>query len=537
MQLADLIDIEWQLRQDEQMPPGELRGRDRAIGLALRDAGADFTDRHELASGWLRKAGPPPSLSPGRRIETALRRAPLLLAATGAAGGWSAATVALAYDGSFPVNVVHFLFVFVFLQLLVLALFAVSTALRRSFSLLPHLGPLQRSLRGLLYPTGRLAAWLIGRLPDENRHVLMARLGRLRDAAGERPRGALGLGDLRGAGALYGAIESWTLVSLTQWFAVAFNASALARCLYLVAFTDLAFSWSTTLDVSAAQFHRLVELIAAPFGWALPGAVPSEELVASSRYFRLDRTFGGAAAGAAQAAWVAEWWRFLVASLLTYALLPRLLLLLAACYGARRALASVSLDSARLLALFERLQTPLVDTRAVTSEPLPAGVAEGSGGAIPDLPAEPAIEGGGPPHERPCIALSWGEDWIAPPELARLIQGRFGWRVTGAFEAGGARLEDEHAAVEAVRAGLARRAQPIVIAVEAWEVASEELLSLLGALRAAAGERGRIIVGLVAHTAAGGWQAPREEDRKAWMRAVNAVGDPYLAVEVLAEAA
>ena len=45
---------------------------------------------------------------------------------------------------------------------------------------------------------------------------------------------------------LYADVERWMLFALTQRFGLWFNLCALATCLVLVIFTDLAFSWSTT---------------------------------------------------------------------------------------------------------------------------------------------------------------------------------------------------------------------------------------------------------------------------------------------------
>src|SRR5204863_307845 len=61
---------------------------------------------------------------------------------------------------------------------------------------------------------------------------------------------------LRSRRSLYHHLEPWLLLGLTQAFGVAFNLGALFGCLRLIVFSDIAFSWSTTLlQLDPAHFH------------------------------------------------------------------------------------------------------------------------------------------------------------------------------------------------------------------------------------------------------------------------------------------
>ncbi len=109
-----------------------------------------------------------------------------------------------------------------------------------------------------------------------------------------------------------------TAVVLSQqvslWFA---TGMLLAFGLYLLV-TDLAFGWSSTLEINATALHALTSTLSLPWQFLWPEAVPSLELVQQSRYFR------AAPAAAAVVTELGQWWRFLLLCLLVYVWLPRL---------------------------------------------------------------------------------------------------------------------------------------------------------------------------------------------------------------------
>jgi len=87
--------------------------------------------------------------------------------------------------------------------------------------------------------------------------------------------------------------------------------------LYLV-LSDLAFGWSSTLDITSEAVHQIVQVLSKPWSILWPGAVPSLELVEQSRFFRTENTPSAIAETAGQ------WWRFLLMNLLCYVVAPRI---------------------------------------------------------------------------------------------------------------------------------------------------------------------------------------------------------------------
>ncbi len=105
----------------------------------------------------------------------------------------------------------------------------------------------------------------------------------------------------------------WWLFYAGQWLAVGFSLGNLAAFTLLLLFTDLHFVWRSTL-LQAADLQPWLEILARPwYFWET--AQPTLEWLQQSRGNRL---------GEARA--LNDWWRFLLAAQLCYALLPRLLL-------------------------------------------------------------------------------------------------------------------------------------------------------------------------------------------------------------------
>ena len=254
----------------------------------------------------------------------------------GLALGWGAMTALVEVSRPHPVNVWSFLLAFVLVQLLLFLFTAAGAAALARARAAPR--PPARS-------TSCSARWsqrLAGRA--------------FRD--GERLEEWRALGHrLRARRHLYGQVEPWQLLALGQAFGVAFNVAAALALLRLVVFTDVAFSWSTTLGaLDPAGFHAIVSRLAWPWGWAFPDAVPARQVVEATRYWHLEGRYDGTAVGLALHPELrGAWWPFLLAALLTYGLLPRVAMLLLAGWRRRGELAALPPGDAETSAVLRRL--------------------------------------------------------------------------------------------------------------------------------------------------------------------------------------
>jgi len=487
--LAAAVDVRRWLQDDRQTPFAERLTRDRAIGRLL-DPDADEAAR--VLSWWARiqaqGAGAVPavasSASLGMRVVRYRRMAGIVLTLLGAALGAAVAGVAFAYDGRHPVNLFTLFGILVAFPAIMLLL---------TLALLPA-----RPVR----PGGVLAA---------------LNAARWAGAALDRLLGAELFAPGFGAPAGLAGFARWQLLVFSQWLAVGFFVGALLLALLRVTFTDLAFGWSTTLQIAAVDVHRWLAGLALPWARWLPQAVPDLSLIEASRYFR----GGGNTLDEARAARLGDWWPFVFMVISVYGLAPRLLLLAAGSWRLQRATRGLLCNDSEVTALLDRLTAPMVVLGGDREEQgLPASTA-----------ATPAPEGMSAQHE--ALVVVWNEA-LAEPALRAWLDG---WL--------GARLQVRAAAVLALDARASERAQRdalvtlaaehggtpaarrLIVVTRGWEPPLLEFNDFLGLIRELLGMAPSITV--VPIDVSGTRVAPAE--REVWAKTLARLRDPRLYVQ------
>ena len=170
------------------------------------------------------------------------------------------------------------------------------------------------------------------------------------------------------------------LLLLPQWFTAGLLSGALVALLCLVLFTDLAFGWSTTLEVSPQTVHAVCGWLALPWSGWLPVAVPDLTLVEMSRFFRLESRGldrGGAAA-------LGQWWPFVGMTILVWGLLPRLLLVQVMLVLLQRRARQLLLSHPEVNLLLERLAPSPLDVEAQQRVEIDQSVSAGTNDASVD---------------------------------------------------------------------------------------------------------------------------------------------------------
>jgi hypothetical protein len=469
------IDVPLWLEADKLTPYGERARRDREIAVHVPRGNGIASVR-----AWWRHATESAQPGTGARLNRLRTLVTIAMAAAGGIAGAAVALAAFAYDGSQPVNVVRLLLLLVGAQLVLLAL---------SLLLLPGRVPGLSHAQDLLATLnpGAWAAGVYAKLAHARPDV-----ARLFDVHATRPTAR--------------RFVKWQLLYWSQAAAVMFNVAALITAIMLVTFSDLAFGWSTTLDVSAATVSRIVQVIASPWASFAPLAVPSSDLVEQSQFFRLQRA--DVVADAARA--LGAWWPFTVLALVTYGLLPRLLLLALATARLRAATGALLLEDARVTALLDRMASPAIETAAEEHErapPLEIGAA-----TAPDRPMTGTAR-----------ALIWESS--LPLDAARNYARRhLGLEVLDVAEAGAGRLNNDQAALEQLGA---ETAGTLIVFTPAWEPPLLELRDFLAELRRRIGATASIVVAPVPD----GARAVTAVERATWQRAIAQLADPKMYVE------
>ncbi len=320
--LGTAIDIQNWLVRDQETDYVDRLARDRAIGTRLRER----ADAQRVLSWWGLvdlKDDRHGEESVGARVERARSQVSIVLVAFGVLAGWGSASAAFAYDGTAPIN-----------RLLILA---VLVALPLFLAVVSLLAALARG-GGLVGLSDALSLTAIGRW---GLHWIS-----------RWSKGAISL-----ARPSTSRLCFWQLFLLSQYFAVGFFASLLIVSVLKVAFTDLAFGWSSTLQLDAGSVRCAFDLLSWPWAAWWADAAPSEALVEASRFYRLE----SGQVEMSRAAQLGLWWPFVLACIVFWGLLPRVLMLLLGRWRLRAAEHDFLLADGEVVALLDRLAAPVIE--------------------------------------------------------------------------------------------------------------------------------------------------------------------------------
>ena len=326
----------------------------------------------------------------------------------------------LNYSGKEPVNLVYFLTMVVFIPLVTMA-FSLIAMVRadRSQNLLVHISP---------------AFWM---------EKLLSLFGRkeIFDKIRLNPK-----------------LLNWIVIRRSQMMALAFSVGLLVALLGVVVTRDVAFAWSTTLDISADTFWHFTQMVALPWRDWLSQAVPSLELVSQSHYYRL----GGHLQEnmISQAALLGTWWTFLAMATLFYAVTLRLLIYILATIGLKRVLKEAMLTLDGVALLLKEMNEPLVTTRAAEKE----------------VDFSLRDRGYGRTIRRMEDSYDMVQGWAINPTQLRVICDALGVSASKMLEAGGNNTLDEDEALVKKSEG------EIVLFVEAWEPPTMDFVDYLSML-------------------------------------------------------
>lgn len=155
-------------------------------------------------------------------------------------------------------------------------------------------------------------------------------------------------------------VYNYLVIQRGVWLSILFYVAVLLALLVVVTTQDIAFAWSSTLDISSQEFAKLISYIALPWKDIAPYAIPSSTLVESSHLFRLGNQISSEMIH--NASTLGQWWKFLAFGVLFYAICLRVVLYILATLRLKRAM-RVSLESnSTLRSIYEDIHTPVVTT-------------------------------------------------------------------------------------------------------------------------------------------------------------------------------
>ncbi len=502
--LKDLISFEAAVAKDGNESWEKLEKRDNAIGQeAPRDL-LNGSRNRALLKFWLNRIKDEDSHE--NVIFDAYRLASKLLFAMAIFAGGSIALELLQYLGAKPINVSAFFGLLILLQatltLTTFGLLALPSSKAKHLRLslgFQILKPVALSLAGML------ANVTTKGLRGDQRESLLSLLGKTRSSL-----------------FLYGSVLRWKLFQTLQGTAVAFNLGALAAILLVIAFSDKAFGWQTTLDLNSDAIHSLIRFVAIPWSWLWGEGLgyPSHADIEGSRIVLKDGIQG------LSSEHLVSWWPFLSLGIFVYGLLPRSVFVLWTHIRLRASLKKLDFSHGSAQRIIERMKRPSV---GFNSEKVQHEKHESDDGAVGTQMASLA-----PQSEGTTLAFVNESIWQQTDE------GQLAQKITESLN-----LQLEN--LKLFQLTLEKIAQPnelpigsenenalLVLVFESWMPPLEETKRLLRELRSRLKRETPIRILLTGKPASGSsFQKPVSTELEMWSLTISQLGDPYCLVDPL----
>ena len=161
-------------------------------------------------------------------------------------------------------------------------------------------------------------------------------------------------------------LQKWIFLKRLQFLSLLFSTGLLVALIFTVVSQDVAFSWSTTLQIDAKSFHSFLEAMASPWREIFPSFVPSLELVEVSHYYRLGEKINPEMLENADK--LGAWWKFLFMSTFVYALSLRFLFYLFSSYTYQKVLENEFFGLGGIKRLLKEFNTSFIETRSPKRE-------------------------------------------------------------------------------------------------------------------------------------------------------------------------
>ncbi|NEW60991.1 DUF2868 domain-containing protein [Sulfurovum sp. bin170] len=161
-------------------------------------------------------------------------------------------------------------------------------------------------------------------------------------------------------------LSKWIFIERIQLLSLLFSFGLLISLLLMVVVKDIAFGWSTTLQLSPEVFQSILASIGILWEGVLPSAIPSLELVEISQHFRLGRRVDPQMIQNADK--LGAWWKFLAMTTIVYAICFRFILWLISKYGVKRQLERDFLALEGVQGILREFNTSFISTKAPKQE-------------------------------------------------------------------------------------------------------------------------------------------------------------------------
>ena len=162
------------------------------------------------------------------------------------------------------------------------------------------------------------------------------------------------------------SLQKYLFIERLQRFSLIFSIGTLLALLFIVVTQDIAFVWSTTLQVEALSFYGFLEFIATPWRFIFPSFMPSLELVELSQYYRLGEKLNINMVENAHR--LGAWWQYLAMNTFFYAVILRFTLWIFSTRYLIKKVQEEFFDLYGVRKLVKEFKTPFIETKAPKKE-------------------------------------------------------------------------------------------------------------------------------------------------------------------------
>jgi len=343
--LKDIIDLDYLITRDDTLDSREdIKSRElKNRKIYSRCQGSSKTDGDLLLS-WLkfRKDEKGLQVMPGTVFSSLYTCMVYIMIFSGLIFGLTTVYSFLAYHGSRPVNVTSFTALFIVLQVIFILFTVVLLVRRRVGKVNSYEGSIVHKivsslffnvLPGIFIKTGRL---IVSRSIEDPDYFISFMRVKTRE---------------------YRELFFWPFFILTSLFAFSFSAGVLGGMFFKVVVSDMAFGWQSTLTASSHNIHDIVSLTASPWSWFVPDttAFPSLEQIEGSRIVLKQGIYSLTTQN------LVSWWPFLCFGILFYAVIPRVVLIIAGNFFQQKALKNFNFSKPNFKQLIIRMKSPVLD--------------------------------------------------------------------------------------------------------------------------------------------------------------------------------
>jgi hypothetical protein len=161
-------------------------------------------------------------------------------------------------------------------------------------------------------------------------------------------------------------LQKYLFIERLQRFSLIFSIGILLALLFIVVTQDIAFVWSTTLQVEALSFYGFLEFIATPWRFIFPSFMPSPELVELSQHYRLGEKLNTNMIENAHR--LGAWWQYLAMNTFFYAVVLRFTLWIFSTRYLIKKVQEEFFDLYGVRKLVKEFKTPFIETKAPKKE-------------------------------------------------------------------------------------------------------------------------------------------------------------------------